>query len=489
LPTDAFELGAGEHTLVNRGRRAFRFVHVVAHGPGTFALRHCVATCEHRAVDNRGWFACSDALLNDAWAISRRTTRLCLQRYYEDGVKRDGMLWIGDYRVEFLCAHALFGEQALARHSLQLISRCPGENGGLTAAAIRAGGHQHPHRIDYMPGCGDAGGFLDRWVLDNYCADFVAAVWEYSWHTGDLALAAELAPVIDDVLAYLARVDLAQANCHLSFITDTQPGSPDWWGSRSTLAYQLAAAFQFGARLAELSRQPAQAAERRRLAQARLDEATRTFGSPVNAACRDETAPGATRSWHTHAAAALAGALSPAQMRSVYASLNADPRVRRPMAGCMEFWMLHAWMTAGLVREALAEMRSYYHHMLKHGATTTWDVVDRSLPGIARPAAGSMSQCHGWSAGPAYLLPAHILGVTPASPGFGSVIIRPDLGDLSWAEGEIPTPHGPIHVALDVAGAGEVELPREVTGTLYLPARPPQLLSSGRHRIRLSHQD
>lgn len=486
LPHDRFELTAGAHTLTNRSRRAFRYVHVVAHGPAPVSLTTVAATLEHAAVDEHGWFSCSDALLNDAWAISRRTTRLCLQRYYEDGVKRDGMLWIGDYRVEFLCANALFGEHAVARHSLQLISRCPGENGGLTAAAIRAGGHQHPRRIDYMPGCGDAGGFLDRWVLDNYCADFVAAVWEYGWHTGDLTLAAELRPVVDGVLDYLARVDLAQANCPASFITDTQPGHPDWWGSRSTLAFQLAAAFHAGADLAGLAGQPALAAARRRLAQARIAEATDTFGPPAAAACRDEAAPDATRSWHTHAAAALVGALTPQEVRAVYAVLAADPHVRRPMAGFQEFWVLHAWLRAGLVREALGEMRSYYHHMLKNGATTTWETVDRTLPGIERPATGSKSHCHGWSAGPAYLLPAHVLGVTPASPGFAAVNLCPALGDLAWAEGEVPTPHGSIRVSLDASGTGEVELPPCVTGMLHLPGAAPRALVSGRHAFSSS---
>ena len=43
-----------------------------------------------------GTFSCSDALLNDAWAISRRTLKLCMQGFYEDGVKRDGMLIMVD---------------------------------------------------------------------------------------------------------------------------------------------------------------------------------------------------------------------------------------------------------------------------------------------------------------------------------------------------------------------------------------------------------
>lgn len=97
-PRDILNLPAGPQTARNQGRRAFRFVNVIVHGPGAVRLRRATLTLEHAPVADLGSFTCSDALLNDAWAISRRTIRLCMQGFYEDGIKRDGMLWIGDYR-------------------------------------------------------------------------------------------------------------------------------------------------------------------------------------------------------------------------------------------------------------------------------------------------------------------------------------------------------------------------------------------------------
>ncbi len=154
------------------------------------------------------------------------------------------------------------------------------------------------------------------------------------------------------------------------------------------------------------------------------------------------------------------------------------------MAGFMEFYLLQAWLDAGLVREALDEMRSYYGQMLRSGATTTWEIVDRREPGIDHIVAAGRSHCHGWSAGPACLLPAKILGVTPTAPGFREVSIRPALGGLTWAKGEIPTPHGIIRVSLTGPNAGEIALPAGVTGTLHLAGRSAVALASGqRHGI------
>ena len=480
-PRDVLSLQPGVQTFRNQGRRAFRFVNILVHGPGRLRLRRAQMTLEHAPVADLGSFTCSDALLNDAWAISRRTIRLCMQGFYEDGIKRDGMLWIGDYRVEFLCAHYLFGDSALARRSLEMFAQCRHENGSLSAVALLAGGHLFP-RIGYL---GDLSkpGFLHTWVLDNYCADFVSSVWEYVLHTGDTSLATSLSPVVHGVLRFLEKVDLAVTKGGKTFITDNQPDDKDWWGSRAALAYQIAAAFADGAKLADLLGETALAETYRQQHRTRLPQAAATFGDPACAACRDDFPATAMRSWHAHAAAMLAGAVTPAELRAVYPLLQSDPAVRRPMAGFMEFYLLQAWLDTGLTREALDEMRSYYGQMLRSGATTTWEIVDRREPGIDHIVVAGRSHCHGWSAGPAYLLPAKILGVTPTAPGYREVMIRPDLGDLTWAKGEIPTPQGLIHVSLTGPTTGEITLPVGVIGTVHLDGRKPVPLAGGQRHL------
>ena len=56
------------------------------------------------------------------------------------------------------------------------------------------------------------------------------------------------------------------------------------------------------------------------------------------------------------------------------------------------------------------------------------------------------SLCHGWASGPTAWLSEYVLGVQVVEPGFRKVRIRPQLGDLAWAEGTYPTPHGLIRV-------------------------------------------
>jgi hypothetical protein len=60
---------------------------------------------------------------------------------------------------------------------------------------------------------------------------------------------------------------------------------------------------------------------------------------------------------------------------------------------------------------------------------------------------GKGDYSHGWIATPTYQMSSKILGVTPASPGFTTIAIRPTLCNLDFARGTVPSPHGNIDVA------------------------------------------
>jgi alpha-L-rhamnosidase len=59
------------------------------------------------------------------------------------------------------------------------------------------------------------------------------------------------------------------------------------------------------------------------------------------------------------------------------------------------------------------------------------------------------------------------------SPGFKRALIAPQLGDLAWAEGKVPTPRGVIVVHVEKTETGlsaQVALPESVAAELRLPA-------------------
>jgi hypothetical protein len=95
------------------------------------------------------------------------------------------------------------------------------------------------------------------------------------------------------------------------------------------------------------------------------------------------------------------------------------------------------------------------------------------------------SAAHGWSTGVLPALTNDLLGATPTGPGFSTWAVQPHPGSVSWARGQLPTPHGPLRVSWSNRGNRftlTVDAPRGTAGTIVLPAngRPVRVLLDGR---------
>jgi Bacterial alpha-L-rhamnosidase C-terminal domain/Cytochrome c len=77
-----------------------------------------------------------------------------------------------------------------------------------------------------------------------------------------------------------------------------------------------------------------------------------------------------------------------------------------------------------------------------------WEALAPDGSPATRESAGGTfaSLAHGWASGPTSALSKYVLGVRPVQPGYKTWLIEPQPGDLSWAEGRVPTPYGPIAV-------------------------------------------
>ena len=468
MQRDEWTLASEPQEYRPAARRAFRFVRIKL-PPGT-TLSDPKALLEHYPVTAEGTFECSDPLLNQAWDISKRTTLLCMQHYYEDGVKRDGMLWLGDYRVQYLCNAYAFGDAALARKSLFIAAASQCEDGSLLACSCVGGGHQHPHRIDCMPGIPFR--FQVKWDLLNYSADFLCGLREYVLFTGDTAILDRLWPCIDRLLGHFASVDWYAVEPFADFITDNcNPASGNGYHSKLSLWFLMHRA------LVDLDQLYAWAAH---------PEATRALGRKVRAPIssllaslsRDAgglfpepgsppSSPPEHSSWHTTSMAALSGYFEENSSRQIIAAAERAPDLLPTYAGFARFYQHWAQFEHGDAIAALDSLRRTYAPVLEAGLTTTPESLREDYSFLAQPMEKALltSLCHGWSAGPCFFLPHHVLGIKPLAPGFGRVKISPQLGDLAWARGTIPTPLGEIVVEWEKKGdetIGKTVLPQGV---------------------------
>jgi hypothetical protein len=142
-------------------------------------------------------------------------------------------------------------------------------------------------------------------------------------------------------------------------------------------------------------------------------------------------------------------------------------------------YVLFALSDLGHTQDAVNFIRSFWGGMLAEGATSTWEGYDLSWDKHnfhshlqADDGTGYfVSLAHGWSSGATSLLTERVLGIRPTGAGFKTCLIAPDLGDLQWVSGAVPTPDGVIRARFERVGTGmtaKIHVPTGVVATLKI---------------------
>ncbi len=105
-------------------------------------------------------------------------------------------------------------------------------------------------------------------------------------------------------------------------------------------------------------------------------------------------------------------------------------------------------------------LRSWYNS-LRLGTTITLEAWDDSF----KP---NQDWNHIAGAAPGNAIPFGLMGITPAEPGFARAVIKPQIGNLEWAEITLPTIRGTIKMKIK-DGVMTVTIPANMTAEIWLP--------------------
>ena len=143
----------------------------------------------------------------------------------------------------------------------------------------------------------------------------------------------------------------------------------------------------------------------------------------------------------------------------------------------MSYHILKALSQSASIIDALSILKEYYGGMISRGATTFWedfDVewlegsgrIDELTPDNLLDLHGDFGEfcykgfrhslCHGWSCGPISFLFEDVLGIKVLDAGCESIMIKPNLGNLTYCKGVFPTPKGKVFIEHSVIN-GKVE--------------------------------
>ena len=441
LGTNLLEVPA--HGIARGPKSGFRYVYIrFLHGAPITAFKTIRLEGIYDPVEYRGSFESSDPLLNHIWETGAYTAHLCMQDGIWDAVKRDRGRWIGDIDIEGRVINTVFGNPGILEDTLRSIAENtpPG---------------QHVNRIP------------------SYSALWITSLYSLYQHTGDKAF-------LESQHAALLRI-LARMNQDVgadNLLVDTAKGWEfvDWsWGfyghtpeARIGTDLQYLRGYSDAVQLFKyLGDAPNAATYAARdvamtsAAQGYIDPATQTLGG----------------TWQLNALAVIdhvgydGSATNGAIWRQVLSHVKQNSSADQVISPYFNSYVLDAMASLGHRTEGLAWLRAYWGGMLREGATSFWESYDlrwpKTNPAFSLQADGTsgyfVSLAHGWSSGPTAWLSENVLGITPASPGYDTVDIRPNLLGLDFARGSVPTPHGVISISIDKQSGIALDLPAGIT--------------------------
>jgi alpha-L-rhamnosidase len=108
----------------------------------------------------------------------------------------------------------------------------------------------------------------------------------------------------------------------------------------------------------------------------------------------------------------------------------------------IEKYVMESLFKMNKADQALERMKNRYTKMVESPVTTLWEGW-----GIGPEGYGGGSYNHGWSGGPLNLMARYVAGIQPLTPGFESLLIKPQPGTLTSVNCTINTVRGMIEVS------------------------------------------
>lgn len=434
---ERFITAGGHGTYQTFHSRGFRYLELGVSGhQSAVTIRRLGVIEQVYPHERRGWFRCSDPLLDKIWDAGWETLKVCSEDVYTDCPWRERTLYAGDLLAEMATALVTSGDTALSRRSLRLFlqSQSPKTNWQQSMA---------PMDRSRAP------------LFDYPLLNLVACEW-YVRLTGDQQLALEACNAYRSLMRQCLSFRLPDGlykSFVPPFIDHVGIGKP---AISCPLNALIVRAWEAFAALAEYQGQGREAEEARTHAEELRGRVRTIFWDDTVGAYMDGlTADGNPVEDHSPAASywcVFFGVSTPAQERSILRHFEARwPRLGRepehfgtPYGGFFLLGALYAMESPEATALAERFIRQQWGKMIHAGSATIWEHF--------HPQA---SLAHAWSTAPNYYSITRTLGIRlgfPDRPSGDLLEVMPESETLHWAEGATPWKDGTVEVRWRMAG-------------------------------------
>lgn len=429
----------------NIRRRAFRYMKIVFKGElknfsvKSLGVRQCLFP-----ETSKGWFNCSDEMLNAAWEMGKYTLHVNKQQEYESCPRAEMLFFAGDGAIDAAVDMYAFGNCDMLNTSLSVKHE---------EKAVGISSTQKFNRTVW------------QW---DYFAWRIICIYNYYRHTGDKEfLERHYDEAVNNILWLTERMNdknlLFQIPAFLSTFSSILI-QVDWacslhrLGENAFLNCLLYKSLVCMSELAMEMDDKAKHKEWKDLAES-VKNAINTYlwdddkqvyvDGFADYICQDSNVLAVVFGVAENERALAVLESIKKNLWSPYGSAMANIEFangvlrggKTTISPMMSAHEAEAWFMQNKAEDGLELIRRVWGTMLKKGATTFWEFNPNDAD------KRWLLTCHAWSAGCTYLLSAFVLGVRPLSANWKSITFSPRPCDLNCGKGVVPTPSGLIAVS------------------------------------------
>ena len=441
--------------------RAFRYLAVKENEE--VKIKNVLAKFRSFPVKNRGYFSCSDKILNDIWEIGRWSMQICAQDTWMDTPWREQTQYIGgDSRYMVRYSAYSFDTNIKLLHDYNILS------GAFSQRFSDKGAIRGRHPTDYRLGINTST------YIPDYQLEWILMLKEHFMFYKDYELVRQLYPNLKLLLKYFENYVSNERK-----LLGKVPGwvvldHPDTFkmdvgGENTAMNCLYFGALNSAAWLANNIIGDLDQANLWYKKAKEIKQSVQKFMWLNNEKLFKDGFESSRITQQTQVYALKYGLVDENFKPSLVKFIEAQGK---SCEQSFSYWLLNSMFSEGKGQWALDYIRKNWgEQMNRNDFNGAW--FENWIPKLGR------SKSHAWCAGPTALLPEKILGIEPILPGWKKFKIKPNLYDLDWCKGIIPSLAGDIDVKLKKLRKENLEvgiqikaiIPLNTSSKIYVPAQ------------------
>ncbi|ACU06167.1 alpha-L-rhamnosidase C-terminal domain-containing protein [Pedobacter heparinus] len=458
--------GGTAHTFRPLWTRTFRYIQFdITTGSEPMVIDKMQSVFTAYPFKEHAFFTSNDSTLHEIWDVSWRTARLCANETYMDCPYYEQLQYVGDTRIQALISLYVSGDDRLMRNAIEQFhqSQIPD---GLTMDAYPAGG----------------GKFIPPFSLF-----WIAMLHDFYWYRDDEKFIEKYLIPMEAILKWFEyRLDnnsgMLGKTGYWNFVdwSFSPKGIPSGGleGNSSILSLQYVYALEQAAEIFAHAKQQQKADYYHNLGQ-KIKRAVYARCYDINNRLLADSPERKAFSQHANIWSIITDCIPFKDQEATMERIMNDSTLTATSL-YYRFYYTKAMKKAGLGSLYLSSLRPW-KQMLDLGFSTFPETL---APNVR-------SDCHAWSASPCYDFLATVCGIEPGTPGFATVRISPNLGNLKAVSGELPHPLGPIKVSYKKIKEGSysahIELPANLNG-IFISKDQKVILTGGKQEITFKYE-